>query len=164
MNDTDFTSPLHILLVEDNHGDALLMREAITTDQPRHVLHHVRDGEEALRFLSRTGEHRNAVRPDLILLDLNLPLLDGRQLLARLKRSSAWCDIAVVVLSASSSQTDVLASYKLHATGYVTKPADLDEFSNVARSIDDLWRSISSNRLGGQPEPMPSWASWPWGN
>lgn len=162
MNEPEHTQPLHILLVEDNHGDALLMQEAITGAQSvRHVLHHVRDGEEALRFLSCSGKYHDAPRPDLILLDLNLPLLDGRQVLARLKRSPEWCDIPVVVLSASSSQTDVLASYKLHATGYVTKPADLDEFSNVARSIDDLWRSISDNRLG-RHAPMPSWASWPW--
>lgn len=161
MDDDDFSRPLQIMLVEDNHGDALLLHEAITARQQGHVLHHVRDGEAALRLLSGIGEYKTPLRPDLILLDLNLPLLDGRQLLATLKRSAAWCDIPVVIMSASSSQTDVLVSYKLHATGYVTKPTDLDEFSHVAQSIDALWHSIVSNRRG-QPEPMPTWASWPW--
>lgn len=152
---------LQILLVEDNPGDVMLVREAMQENKIGNQLHHVGDGEAALRFLARQEPYEDAPRPDLILLDLNLPLLDGRQLLAEIKRHAQWCRIPVVVLTGSVSQLDQLAAYKLHATGYVTKPADLDEFHQIAGSLDELWRSISASR-SGHHEPLPQWASWPW--
>ncbi|MEY4754511.1 MAG: hypothetical protein RJA44_2186 [Pseudomonadota bacterium] len=161
MERQDSAGPLQVLLIEDNRGDVLLLQEAIRATGSGHTLHHVADGEAALRFLSRSGEHECAIEPDLILLDLNLPLLDGRQLLAVIKRHPQWCHIPVVVLSGSDSQIDQLATYKMHATGYVTKPADLDEFHLIASSLDQLWRSILSGR-SGRPLPMPQWAAWPW--
>lgn len=161
MERLDTAAPLQVLLVEDNRGDAMLMQEAVDACGTGHILHHVSDGEAALRFLGRQREFREAPVPDLVLLDLNLPLLDGRQLLAEIKRHPQWCRIPVVVLTGSGSQLDQLAAYKLHATGYVTKPADLDEFHQIAGSLDDLWRSISASR-SGQHEPLPQWASWPW--
>lgn len=116
--------PIDVLLVEDDPGDELMTREAFEDNKIGNTLHVVRDGEEALDFLYRRGEYESAPRPDLILLDLNLPKYDGRQVLEQVKSDTDLTDIPVVVLTTSAAEEDILRSYKLHANAYVTKPAD----------------------------------------
>lgn len=115
-------TPIDVLLVEDDPGDELMTREAFEDNKIGNTLHVVRDGEEALDFLYRRGGHAEAPRPDLILLDLNLPKYDGRQVLEKIKSDQDLSDIPVVVLTTSSAEEDILRSYKLHANAYVTKP------------------------------------------
>lgn len=134
--------PVEILLVEDNEGDARLAREAMLESKMRNTLHHVSDGEEAMAFLRRVGKYANAPRPSLILLDLNLPKKDGREVLAEVKADDELKCIPVVVLTMSSADEDILASYDLHANCYITKPVDLAQFIKVVRSIDDFWLTI----------------------
>ena len=133
---------IDILLIEDDPGDELITREAFEHNKIRNILHVAHDGEEGLDFLYRRGAHRDAPRPDLILLDLNLPKYDGRQLLEKIKSDADLKHIPVVVLSTSSAEEDILRSYKLHANAYVTKPVDLDQFLNVVRQIDEFFVQV----------------------
>ena len=133
---------IEILLVEDNPGDVRLTIEGLKEGKVRNNLHVARDGVEALAFLRREGEYRDAVRPDLILLDLNLPRKDGREVLQDLKQDPALRTIPVVVLTTSRSEQDVLRSYELQANCYITKPVDLEQFITVVKSIEDFWLTI----------------------
>lgn len=131
-----------ILLVEDNEGDARLAKEAMRDSKIRNTLHHVVDGEEAMAFLRKQGKYSAAPRPDLILLDLNLPKKDGRQVLAEIKDDENLKRIPVVILTVSSAEEDVLKAYNLHANCYITKPIDLGQFMKVVRSVEDFWLTI----------------------
>ncbi len=131
-----------ILLVEDNPGDARLILEALKEVRVHNKLDHVVDGVEALAYLRREGRHAHATRPDLILLDLNLPRKDGRELLAEIKSDQKLRRIPVVVLTTSDSEEDILKAYTLNANCYVCKPMDLDQFIKVVRIIEDFWLSI----------------------
>lgn len=131
-----------ILLVEDNSGDADLAREALDNSKMNNELHVVDDGEKAMAFLRREGSYADVPRPDLILLDLNLPKKDGRQVLAEIKSDNDLKRIPVVILTTSRAEEDVLKSYNLHANCYITKPIDLNQFLLVVRSIEDFWMSI----------------------
>ena len=139
---SDHVRPIEILLVEDNPGDVRLTVEALKEGKVRNRLNVASDGVEALAFLRREDRFRDAPRPDLILLDLNLPRKDGREVLAVIKDDPRLRRIPVVVLTTSKAEEDVLNSYDLHASCYVTKPVDLDQFMNVIRSIDDFWLSV----------------------
>ncbi|AKJ00125.1 response regulator receiver domain-containing protein [Archangium gephyra] len=134
--------PIEILLVEDNPGDVRLTIEALKEGKVRNRLSVARDGVEALAFLRREGSHASASRPDLILLDLNLPKKDGREVLAEIKEDSRLRRIPVVVLTTSKAEEDILRTYDLHANCYITKPVDLEQFISVVRSIDDFWLSV----------------------
>ncbi|UZF46843.1 response regulator [Rhodococcus rhodochrous] len=134
--------PIDVLLVEDDPGDELMTREAFEDNKIGNTLHVVRDGEEALDFLYRRGQYENAPRPDLILLDLNLPKYDGRQVLEQVKSDTDLTDIPVVVLTTSAAEEDILRSYKLHANAYVTKPVDLDQFIRAVRQIDEFFVQV----------------------
>ncbi|MFD5632893.1 response regulator [Streptomyces sp. NPDC058122] len=135
-------TPIDVLLVEDDPGDELMTREAFEDNKIGNTLHVVRDGEEALDFLYRRGAHADAPRPDLILLDLNLPKYDGRQVLEKIKSDPSLSHIPVVVLTTSAAEEDILRSYKLHANAYVTKPVDLDQFIAAVRQIDDFFVQV----------------------
>ncbi|WP_030809150.1 response regulator [Streptomyces sp. NRRL F-2799] len=139
---TPDATPIDVLLVEDDPGDELMTREAFEDNKIGNTLHVVRDGEEALDFLYRRGDHTGAPRPDLILLDLNLPKYDGRQVLERIKSDQDLADIPVVVLTTSAAEEDILRSYRLHANAYVTKPVDLDQFIAAVRQIDDFFVQV----------------------
>ncbi|MDT0484141.1 MULTISPECIES: response regulator [Streptomyces] len=139
---TPAASPVDVLLVEDDPGDELMTREAFEDNKIGNTLHVVRDGEEALDFLYRRGDHTDAPRPDLILLDLNLPKYDGRQVLEKIKSDPDLAHIPVVVLTTSAAEEDILRSYKLHANAYVTKPVDLDQFIAAVRQIDDFFVQV----------------------
>jgi two-component system, chemotaxis family, response regulator Rcp1 len=134
--------PIQILLVEDNPGDARLTREALRDAKVRNDLHVVLDGVEALAFLRRQGKHATAPTPDLILLDLNLPKKDGREVLEEIKRDDQFRHIPVVILTTSQAEKDVIESYRLRANAYVTKPVDLEQFLKVVRSIEHFWLEI----------------------
>jgi CheY-like chemotaxis protein len=134
--------PIEVLLVEDDPGDELMTREAFEENKVRNNLHVARDGEEALDFLNRRGEYADAPRPDLVLLDLNLPKFDGRQVLAEIKADENLRTIPVVVLTTSGAEEDILRSYELHANAYVTKPVDFSSFIQVVRQIDDFFVSV----------------------
>ncbi|WP_411080180.1 response regulator [Streptomyces sp. cmx-18-6] len=134
--------PIEVLLVEDDPGDELMTREAFEDNKIRNTLHVVRDGQEALDFLYRRGEYGDAPRPDLVLLDLNLPKYDGRQVLEQIKGDPELSLIPVVVLTTSSAEEDILRSYKLHANAYVTKPVDLDQFIAAVRQIDEFFVTV----------------------
>jgi len=134
--------PIDILLVEDDPGDELITREAFEHNKIKNNLHVARDGEEGLDFLYRRGEFGGAPRPDLILLDLNLPKYDGRQLLEQIKSDADLCYIPVVVLTTSAAEEDILKSYKLHANAYVTKPVDVDQFMSAVRQIDEFFVQV----------------------
>ncbi|MEE1799403.1 response regulator [Streptomyces sp. NPDC101062] len=134
--------PIEVLLVEDDAGDELMTREAFEDNKIRNTLHVVRDGEEALDFLYRRGAYPDAPRPDLVLLDLNLPKYDGRQVLEQIKTDPELSLIPVVVLTTSSAEEDILRSYKLHANAYVTKPVDLDQFIAAVRQIDEFFVTV----------------------
>lgn len=133
---------IDILLVEDNEGDARLAKEALRDSKIRNTLHHVSDGEEAMEFLCQKGRHPNAPRPDLILLDLNLPRMDGRTVLEKVKTDEHLKRIPVVILTTSSDEQDIIRSYNLHANCYITKPIDLTQFLKVVQSIEDFWLTI----------------------
>jgi two-component system, chemotaxis family, response regulator Rcp1 len=134
--------PIVILLVEDSPGDVRLTREAFKDAKVYISLHVASDGAEAMAFLNREGEHANAPRPDLILLDLNLPKKDGREVLAEVKENPTLKSIPVVVLTTSASEADILRSYRLHANCYITKPVGLEGFLEVVKSIDDFWLTV----------------------
>jgi CheY-like chemotaxis protein len=134
--------PIEILLVEDNPGDVRLTEEILKDGKMQNNMHVVKDGVEALAFLRRKGKYADMLRPDLILLDLNLPKKDGREVLAEIKGNGDLRGIPVVVLTTSKAEQDVLKAYNLHANCYITKPVDLDQFIAVVRSIEDFWLSI----------------------
>lgn len=134
--------PVEILLVEDNPGDVRLTREALHDAKVRNNLNVVGDGVEALAFLRRLGKYSAAPRPDLILLDLNLPKKDGREVLEEIKQDGSLRHIPVVILTSSQAEQDILQAYELHANCYVSKPVDLDQFITVVKSIEDFWFTI----------------------
>ena len=135
-------TPIEILLVEDSPSDIDLTREALEDTRVHNNLSVVTDGVEALAFLRRQGKYTDAPHPDLILLDLNLPKKDGREVLAEIKSDSDLRRIPVVVLTTSGAEQDIIESYNLHANCYVRKPVDLDAFVEVVRSIDTFWLAI----------------------
>jgi CheY-like chemotaxis protein len=139
---THRTVPIEVLLVEDSPGDVRLTREALKDAKVHISLHVAADGIEAMDFLQRAGTHVHAPRPDLILLDLNLPRKDGREVLKEIKENPSFMSIPVVILTTSSSEADVLQSYNLHANCYISKPVDLDGFLKVIHSIDNFWLSV----------------------
>ena len=136
---------VEILLVEDNPADVRLTREVLENGDGSTRLRVVRDGEEAMAFLRREGEYSECSRPNLVLLDLNLPKKDGREVLEELKGDADLCRIPVVVLTTSAAEADISRSYELHANCFITKPLDLDEFFTVVQSIKDFW--LASARL-----------------
>ena len=140
---------IDVLLVEDDPGDVLLIQEAFEDNKVRNRLHCVSDGVEALAFLRREGEHAEAPVPDLVLLDLNLPRKDGREVLAEIKSDPALRSIPVVVLTTSKAEEDILRSYDLHANAYVTKPVDFNRFIEVVRQIDEFFVTVV--KLPGRP-------------
>jgi CheY-like chemotaxis protein len=137
-----FVDVVDVLLVEDDPGDVLMTREAFEHHKLRNKLHVVADGVEAIQFLRREGEHADAPRPGLVLLDLNLPRKDGREVLAEIKSDESLRSIPVVVLTTSEAEEDILRSYDLHANAYVTKPVDFDRFIDVIRQIDDFFVTV----------------------
>ena len=141
-------SVIQVLLVEDDPGDVLMTREAFEDNKVANVLHVVSDGAEAMEFLRKEGDHTGAPTPDLVLLDLNLPRMDGREVLAAVKADDELRQIPIVVLTTSEAEEDVLRSYALHANAYVTKPVDFERFIEVVRKIDDF--SVSVVRLPGR--------------
>jgi len=134
--------PIEILLVEDNPGDVRLTREIFKAARIRNLIHTVEDGVEAMEYLRNQGKYADAAKPDLILLDLNLPRKDGREVLAEIKTDDKLKRIPVVVLTISKAEEDILKTYRLHANCYITKPVDLDQFIKVVASIEDFWLSV----------------------
>ncbi|NNU28213.1 response regulator [Isoptericola sediminis] len=133
---------IEVLLVEDDPGDVLMTREAFAEHKVANTLWVVSDGVSAMEFLRKEGQHAAAPTPDLVLLDLNLPRMDGREVLASVKQDAALRHIPVVVLTTSEAEEDVLRSYSLHANAYVTKPVDFERFIDVVRQIDDFFVSV----------------------
>jgi chemotaxis family two-component system response regulator Rcp1 len=142
MSDRKPAAPVEILLVEDNPADVRLTREALKEGKVYNNLHWAKDGIEALEFRRREGRHAAAPRPDIILLDLNLPKKDGREVLQDIKKDDKLKRIPVVILTTSKAEEDVLKSYNLHANCYVTKPVDLEQFIVVVKSIDMFWLTV----------------------
>ena len=138
----DPTRQVEVLLVEDDPGDVLMTREAFEDYKVANQLHVVQDGAEAMSFLRREGDYAGAPRPDLVLLDLNLPRMDGREVLQAIKGDPELASIPVVVLTTSEAEEDVLRSYSLHANAYVTKPVDFVRFIEVVRQIDDFFVTV----------------------
>ena len=139
---TDQQAGIEVLLVEDDPGDVLMTREAFEDHKVANRLWVVPDGVSAMQFLRKEGEHEGAPTPDLVLLDLNLPRMDGREVLAAIKSDPDLKHIPVVVLTTSEAEEDVLRSYSLHANAYVTKPVDFDRFIQVVRQIDDFFVTV----------------------
>ena len=142
MSEQAIGRPIEILLVEDNEGDARLAREALKDAKVQNNITWVKDGVEALEYLRCEGAYAAAVRPDVILLDLNLPRKDGREVLGEVKQDASLKRIPVVILTVSEAEEDIIRSYDLHANCYVRKPIDLDQFMKVVRSIEDFWLTI----------------------
>jgi CheY-like chemotaxis protein len=136
------TRPVEILLVEDNPGDVRLTREALREGKVRNNMTVARDGVEAMAILRRNPPHQDAARPDLILLDLNLPRKDGREVLSEIKEDPALRQIPVVVLTTSRAEADVVRSYNLHANCYISKPVDLEQFITVVKTIESFWFEV----------------------
>ena len=134
--------PIEILLVEDNPGDVILTEEAFSAAKISNNLHIARDGEEALDYLNRASGYENAIRPDLILLDLNLPKIDGREVLDTIKSDDTLKRIPVVVLTSSEAEQDIVKTYDLHANSYVVKPINLDQFVKVVNAVESFWFSV----------------------
>jgi len=134
--------PIEVLLVEDNPGDVRLTREAFKGGKIANELHVAMDGVEAIAYLRKEAPYQQATRPDLILLDLNLPKKDGREVLAEIKTDTTLKRIPVVVLTTSKAEEDILRTYDLHANSYITKPVDMDQFQQVVRSIEEFWFSV----------------------
>jgi chemotaxis family two-component system response regulator Rcp1 len=134
--------PIEILMVEDNPGDVRLTVEALKEGKVRNNFHTVEDGVEAMAFLRREGRYAEAVRPDLILLDLNLPKKNGREVLAEIKEDPDLRRIPVVILTVSQAEQDIVKSYNLYANCYITKPVDLDQFLEVVKSIENFWLTV----------------------
>ncbi len=142
MSPPQLLNPIDVLLVDDDPGDTLMIREAFEHNKVRNELASVTDGVQAMQYLRREGEFADAVRPDLILLDLNLPRKDGREVLAEIKGDPQLSTIPVVVLTTSHAEEDVLRSYQLHANAYVTKPVDFERFIEVVRQIDEFFVTV----------------------
>jgi len=142
MTDHGEGQAVHVLLVEDDPGDVLMTREAFEYHKLRNVLDVVTDGEQALQFLRRSGDYADAPRPGLILLDLNLPRVDGLEVLAEIKADPVLKVIPVVILTTSQAQQDVLRSYALHANAYVSKPVDFERFMEAIRQIDNFFVTL----------------------
>lgn len=142
---------IQVLLVEDNPGDVRLTREALREGKVRNNLSVAPDGVEALAFLRRQGKYADAPRPDVILLDLNLPKKDGREVLVEVKADPSLRNIPVVILTSSEAERDIAQAYDLHANCYITKPVDLDQFIHVVKSIEDFWFTV----VKLPPEPRP---------
>jgi len=136
------TVPVEILLAEDNAADVRLTREALKRAKVLNVLHDVEDGMEAMDFLLRKGKYADAPRPHLILLDLNMPKMGGREVLAAVKADPSLQAIPVVVLTTSKAEEDIVQSYQLHANAYMSKPVDLDRFLSVIRSFEEFWLAV----------------------
>ncbi len=141
-NEREACRPIEILMVEDNPGDVRLTVEALKEGKVRNILHTVEDGEEALKFLRRQETYTKAPRPDLVLLDLNLPKKNGREVLAEIKTDPDLKRIPVVILTVSQAEQDILKSYDLHANCYITKPVDLEQFLSVVKNIENFWLSV----------------------
>ncbi|MDM8549049.1 response regulator [Desulfobacterales bacterium HSG2] len=139
MNMETYDRTFHILLVEDNPSDVLLTQEAFKETKMPYALHVAKDGVEAMEFLHREGEYADAVRPDIILLDLNLPRKDGRQVLSEIRADEELKRIPVVILTTSQDHEDILRSYELHANCYICKPVDLNKFFRVVNSVENFW-------------------------
>ncbi|MGW2159731.1 response regulator [Nonomuraea sp. NPDC001699] len=135
--------PIDVLLVEDDQGDILLTREAFALNKVRNRLDVVNDGEQAMAYLRREGVYAGAPRPDLILLDLNLPRMNGLEVLREIKADAALRTIPVVILTTSEAEEDILHSYRLHANAYVSKPVDFEQFIRVVRQIDDFFVTVA---------------------
>jgi CheY-like chemotaxis protein len=148
MSPPQVLNAIDVLLVDDDPGDTLMIREAFEHNKVSNALESVVDGVQAMQYLRREGEYANAPRPDLILLDLNLPRKDGREVLAEIKSDPVLATIPVVVLTTSHAEEDVLKSYQLHANAYVTKPVDFDRFIEVVRQIDEFFVTVV--KLPGQ--------------
>jgi two-component system, chemotaxis family, response regulator Rcp1 len=133
---------IEILLVEDNPGDVDLTKEALESAKVRNRLHVVDDGAKAIDFLFKRGEYADVPRPDIILLDLNMPKKDGRQVLEEIKADPQIADIPVVILTTSQAEEDILRSYQLHANCYITKPVDFQQFMHVVKSIEEFWLTV----------------------
>jgi len=142
MTSTERGRPVDILLVEDNPGDVRLTREALREGKVRNSLHVVEDGVEALAYLRREGRYAAVEEPDIVLLDLNLPRKDGREVLEEIKQDTRLKHIPVVVLTTSQAEEDILKSYQLYANCYISKPVDLDQFIKVVQSVEDFWFTI----------------------
>lgn len=136
------SKPIEILLVEDNPGDTRLAVEALKESKIHNTVHTVRDGVEAMDFLRRKGEYSSMPRPDVVLLDLNMPRKDGREVLAEIKQDDELKIIPVVVMTTSQAEEDILKSYGLHANCYVTKPVDLEQFMKVVKTIEEFWFTV----------------------
>ena len=134
--------PVEILLVEDNPGDVRLTEEALKEGKVLNNIHLACDGVEAVSFLRKEGKYADSVRPDLILLDLNLPKKDGREVLMEIKKDESLRRIPVVVLTTSKAEEDIIRTYDYHANCYITKPVDFDQFIKVVKSIEDFWLSL----------------------
>ena len=132
-------TPIHVLLVEDSPGDVRLTQEAFREADPSILLHVAYDGADAMAFLKREGTHARSPRPDLILLDLNLPKMDGREVLGLIKDDESLKRIPTVILTTSHAESDVMTSYQLQANCYLNKPVELDAFESLVRSINDFW-------------------------
>ena len=137
-------NPAIILLVEDNEGDARLAMEALKDGKISNDLHHVRDGIEAMQFLNKEGQYTDAPRPDIILLDLNMPRMDGREVLQEINKQSDISSIPIIVLTTSQNEVDIIKSYNLNANCFISKPVDFEQFVEVVRSIEHFWFSIVS--------------------
>ena len=142
MSPPQLLNAIDVLLVDDDPGDTLMIREAFADNKVRNELACVADGVQAMEYLRREGSYAEAVRPDLILLDLNLPRKDGREVLAEIKGDPELATIPVVVLTTSHAEEDILRSYQLHANAYVTKPVDFDRFIEVVRQIDEFFVTV----------------------
>lgn len=138
----DMPKAVNILLIEDNPGDIRLVVESMKESKKPNNLSMVKDGVEAMTYLHREGVYANAVRPDIILLDLNLPMKNGKEVLAEIKKDPDLKRIPVIVFTASSAERDVINSYDLHANCYITKPVSLDKFTEVVRSIEKFWLTV----------------------
>ena len=142
MYGTEFGKPIEILLVEDNPGDVRLTMELLKESKIRNHIDAVNDGIEAMAYLRKEAKFSGAPRPDLILLDLNMPRKDGREVLAEIKQDPDLKRIPVVILTTSSAEQDIVRSYNDHANAYITKPVDLDQFAKVVKSVEDFWFTI----------------------
>jgi CheY-like chemotaxis protein len=142
MNNPRIGAPIEILLVEDNPGDVRLAREALKESKVTNNVHVVEDGEAAMEFLRKQNKYQNVPRPDLVLLDLNLPKKDGREVLAEIKADDDLKRIPVVMLTISKAEEDIIRAYDLHVNCYITKPIDLDQFMKVVRTVEDFWLTI----------------------
>ena len=142
MNNNNSDKAIHILMVEDNPGDVRLALEAFKESKIRNTMNVLEDGAEVMPYLRQEGKYANAIRPDIILLDLNLPKKDGREVLSEIKNDPDVKAIPVVILTTSQAQKDIMNAYNLHVNCYITKPVDLDQFLNVVKAIDNFWLTI----------------------